>query len=105
MPTAPNVVTAVISAVGCYGPAVRVHFCGVRGSCPSPGRDFLDVGGQTSCVAISADDGPPLLVLDAGSGLRNLTRLLDGEPFRGTIVLGHLHWDHVMGLPFFAAGD
>jgi ribonuclease BN (tRNA processing enzyme) len=45
------------------------------------------------------------LVLDAGTGLRNLTRLLAGAPFVGTIVLGHLHWDHVMGLPFFAGGD
>jgi phosphoribosyl 1,2-cyclic phosphodiesterase len=45
------------------------------------------------------------LVLDAGTGLRNLTRVLDGAPFRGTILLSHLHWDHTHGLPFFAAGD
>ncbi len=88
-----------------YSPSVRVHFCGVRGSSPAPGGEFVGVGGQTSCVAIAAGDGPPTLVLDAGSGLRNLTRALDGRPFRGTIILGHLHWDHVMGLPFFAAGD
>ena len=54
-----------------------------------------------------AHDGPspPTLVLDAGTGLRRLTALLDGQPFRGTILLGHLHWDHTQGLPFFAAGD
>jgi ribonuclease BN (tRNA processing enzyme) len=34
-----------------------------------------------------------------------LTALHDGRPFDGTIVCSHLHWDHVMGLPFFAAGD
>jgi phosphoribosyl 1,2-cyclic phosphodiesterase len=84
---------------------VHVHFCGVRGSSPAPGSDFAGVGGNTSCVAIGADGRPPTLVLDAGTGLRNLTALLAGEAFRGTIILGHLHWDHIMGLPFFAAGD
>jgi phosphoribosyl 1,2-cyclic phosphodiesterase len=47
----------------------------------------------------------PTLVLDAGTGLRNLSSIFEDEPFVGTIVLGHLHWDHVMGLPFFRAGD
>ncbi len=27
------------------------------------------------------------------------------RPFRGTIALTHLHWDHVQGLPFFPAAD
>ena len=44
-------------------------------------------------------------MLDAGTGIRRLTDLLDGHPFRGTIALTHLHWDHMQGLPFFAAGD
>lgn len=88
-----------------YSRLVQVHLCGVRGSSPTPGTDFEQVGGHTSCVAIAADGGPPSLVLDAGTGLRNLTTLLAGAAFDGTIVLGHLHWDHVMGLPFFAAGD
>jgi phosphoribosyl 1,2-cyclic phosphodiesterase len=44
-------------------------------------------------------------VLDAGTGLRNLTGILEGAPFRGTILLSHLHWDHTHGLPFFVAGD
>jgi ribonuclease BN (tRNA processing enzyme) len=63
------------------------------------------VGGNTSCVAIAADDRLPTLVLDAGTGLQNLSALLGRAPFEGTIVLGHLHWDHVIGLPFFAACD
>jgi phosphoribosyl 1,2-cyclic phosphodiesterase len=62
-------------------------------------------GGHTSCVALAHDGGAPVLVLDAGTGLRNLTGLLDGQPFRGSILLGHLHWDHTHGLPFFQAGD
>jgi len=85
---------------------VRLHFCGVRGSTPAPGADFLRYGGHTSCVAVAAAPGaPPTLILDAGTGLRQVTPLLAGRPFIGTILLTHLHWDHMHGLPFFAAGD
>jgi phosphoribosyl 1,2-cyclic phosphodiesterase len=85
---------------------MRVHLCGVRGSTPAVGADFVEVGGHTSCVALAHDeDEAPSLVLDAGTGLRRLSALLAGEPFRGTILLGHLHWDHTQGLPFFPAGD
>ena len=85
---------------------VRVHLCGVRGSTPAPGADFLRYGGHTSCVAIAHDGASvPTLVLDAGTGIRSVTQLLDARPFSGTILLSHLHWDHVQGLPFFAAAD
>ncbi len=47
----------------------------------------------------------PELLLDAGTGIRDVTPLLAGSPFRGTIALTHLHWDHVQGLPFFTGGD
>jgi phosphoribosyl 1,2-cyclic phosphodiesterase len=43
--------------------------------------------------------------LDAGTGIRRVTGLLDGEAFTGTLLLTHLHWDHVQGLPFFSGGD
>jgi len=70
------------------------------------GADFSRYGGHTSCLAITRDESDvPTLVLDAGTGLRSLTSLLGGEAFDGSIVLSHLHWDHMMGLPFFAAGD
>lgn len=85
---------------------MRVHFCGVRGSTPAPGAEFLRYGGHTSCVALAHDgDAAPTLILDAGTGLRRVTPLLGGLPFAGTILLTHLHWDHVHGLPFFTAGD
>jgi ribonuclease BN (tRNA processing enzyme) len=78
----------------------------VRGSTPAPGADFIRYGGHTSCLAIAHDDAAaPTLILDSGTGVRTVTQLLDGEPFRGTLLLSHLHWDHVQGLPFFAAGD
>ena len=83
---------------------MQVHLCGTRGSTPAPGRDFVRYGGHTSCVAFAHDGEAPRFVVDAGTGIRQLTAILDGEPFRGTIVLSHLHWDHVHGLPFFKAG-
>lgn len=85
---------------------MRVNFCGVRGSTAAPGAEFLRYGGHTSCVTLSHDDGErPVLILDAGTGIRAATGLLGGEAYRGTILLTHLHWDHVQGLPFFSAGD
>jgi len=85
---------------------VRVHFCGVRGSTPATGAEFVRYGGNTSCVAVAHDNGaPPALILDAGTGIRRVTALLAGQPFTGTILLTLLHWDHVQGLPFFRAGD
>lgn len=83
---------------------MRVHLCGVRGSTPAPGPEFVRYGGHTSCVALAHDDAVPTLILDAGTGLRRVTDLLGDRPFQGTILLGHLHWDHVHGLPFFAGG-
>jgi phosphoribosyl 1,2-cyclic phosphodiesterase len=84
---------------------VKVHLLGVRGSTPATGAEFARYGGHTSCVAIADDTGVPRLVLDAGTGIRQLGRLLGGEPFRGTICLGHLHWDHTQGLPFCPSID
>jgi phosphoribosyl 1,2-cyclic phosphodiesterase len=84
---------------------VRVHLCGVRGSTPAPGQEFVRYGGHTSCVAVAHDGGAIVLILDAGTGIRRVSPLLDGRPFTGTIMLTHLHWDHVHGLPFFRAGD
>jgi phosphoribosyl 1,2-cyclic phosphodiesterase len=92
---------------------LRAHLCGVRGSTPAVGREYVRYGGHTSCVALAHDDAPssasgsprPTLILDAGTGLQVASRLLDGGPYAGTIVLSHLHWDHTLGLPFFPAGD
>ena len=84
---------------------MRLLICGVRGSTPAPGFEYARYGGETSCIAVARDGEAPRLVLDAGTGLRRFARLLNGEPFRGTLLLGHLHWDHTHGLPFFFAGD
>ena len=78
----------------------------MRGSLPAAGRDFVRYGGHTSCLALTADGASaPALVLDAGTGLLQAMELLGGTPFDGTILLTHLHWDHVVGLPFFAVHE
>jgi phosphoribosyl 1,2-cyclic phosphodiesterase len=56
-------------------------------------------------VAIAHDGEAPSLLLDAGTGIRRTSSLMNGEPFRGSILLTHLHWDHVHGLPFCDATD
>ena len=84
---------------------MRLHVCGTRGSTPAPGAAFLRYGGHTSCVALAHEGAPVSLLLDAGTGVRGVTALLGDHPFVGAILLGHLHWDHTQGLPFFRAGD
>jgi len=85
---------------------VRLTFLGVRGSSAASGADYCKYGGHTSCVAVSAGSSdPPTLLLDAGTGLPEAGRLLDGKPFEGSILLSHLHWDHVNGIPFFPSAD
>ena len=85
---------------------MRLDLLGVRGSTAAPGPEFVRYGGHTSCVAVTRDgDRCPTLVLDAGTGLRALTGRLEGRSYDGAVLLSHLHWDHVQGLPFFAAGD
>jgi phosphoribosyl 1,2-cyclic phosphodiesterase len=83
---------------------VRAYFCGTRGSTPVSGASRARYGGCTSCVALSRADQPPALVLDAGTGLQELSKALDGAPFQGSLLLSHLHWDHTHGLPFFRSG-
>ena len=83
-----------------------MHLCGVRGSTPAPGAEFVRYGGHTSCLALTRDgEDVPRLLLDAGTGVRSVGTLLGERAFDGTILLTHLHWDHVQGLPFFDASD
>ncbi|HEX5016934.1 MAG TPA: MBL fold metallo-hydrolase [Actinomycetes bacterium] len=81
-------------------------FLGVRGSTPAPGAEFVEFGGHTSCLTVRRSaDAVPTLVLDAGTGLRALSPRLNGAAFDGSILLSHIHWDHMQGIPFFTAGD
>jgi len=50
-------------------------------------------------------DDDTLVILDAGTGIRELGRSLvanaGGRAIRGDIFFSHAHWDHIQGLPFF----
>jgi len=76
---------------------------GVRGSIPVPGPGTVRYGGNTACVEVRVDG--ELIVLDAGSGIRELGIALDKEfgskPINVSLLITHLHWDHIMGFPFF----
>lgn len=78
-------------------------FHGVRGSVAIDRADSARYGGSTiSISARLADDH--YLVLDAGTGLRDLQHHLpEGGGLTFTFLLTHFHWDHLLGLPFFRA--
>jgi phosphoribosyl 1,2-cyclic phosphodiesterase len=80
---------------------VRIKVWGARGSIPSPGPETIRYGGNTSCVQVTLDDGT-ILVLDAGTGIRNLGITLAPHPVELHLLLTHLHLDHIQGLMFFA---
>jgi len=83
---------------------VRIRFWGTRGSIPTPGPSTVRYGGNTACIEVRDATGT-LLVLDAGTGLRELGLHLLRDGRNGAleveVLLSHLHWDHIQGLPFF----
>ena len=79
---------------------IIVDFWGVRGSVPSPGPTTTRYGGNTSCVSITADN--KILILDAGTGIRNLGSAIISKPdLEIFVIVTHSHWDHIQGFPFF----
>jgi phosphoribosyl 1,2-cyclic phosphodiesterase len=85
--------------------SLTLRFWGTRGSIPSPGSATVRYGGNTPCVELRTADGW-LVILDAGTGIRELGRSLmeraNGDGVDGDIFLTHAHWDHIQGIPFFA---
>jgi len=89
----------------------KVKFRGVRGSYPVADEKFLKYGGNTSCVEVNV--GGHLIILDAGTGLINLgaelmtkyiesgSTITERTPVKATILISHIHQDHILGIPFF----
>jgi phosphoribosyl 1,2-cyclic phosphodiesterase len=83
---------------------MKVRFWGVRGSTPTPQRENMRYGGNTSCVEVRtpADE---LFIFDCGTGLRTLGKSLVAEyghrSIHAFVFLSHYHWDHIHGIPFF----
>src|SRR5262245_48845638 len=84
---------------------MEITFWGVRGSYPVPGAATVRYGGQTSCVEARSSSGETVIV-DAGTGMRSLGNKLaregGGAPGQYHVLLSHVHWDHIQGLPFFS---
>jgi phosphoribosyl 1,2-cyclic phosphodiesterase len=74
---------------------------GARGSIPVSGEEFVRYGGDTTCMEIRSENDD-VLIIDAGTGIRNLGQRLISEKKRSTaLLLTHIHWDHILGFPFF----
>jgi len=85
---------------------MRVRFWGVRGSIPCPGKHTAKYGGNTACIELRFSGSDRLIIIDAGSGLRELGNFMMAHdlpkgPIQTSIYLSHTHWDHIMGFPFF----
>ena len=80
-----------------------IKFWGVRGSSPTADSNKMEFGGETSCIEVRTSDNE-LIILDMGSGMRNLgKKILSDVSYPKTIhiFLSHFHWDHVMGFLYF----
>jgi phosphoribosyl 1,2-cyclic phosphodiesterase len=87
------------------GNRLKVEFWGVRGSIPTAEVTKLATGGNTPCTVLQYGN-EPLVIIDAGTGLRLLgLELQCGERdiLEASILFSHFHWDHIQGLPFFRA--
>ncbi|MBN1615237.1 MAG: MBL fold metallo-hydrolase [Deltaproteobacteria bacterium] len=84
---------------------MKIKLWGVRGSLPVPGPHTVKYGGNTACIELRI--GERLIIIDAGSGIRELgdfiiAHELPKKPIKVDLFLTHTHLDHIIGFPFFA---
>ena len=93
------------SPVKAYVPTLQTargywRMWGTRGSIPVSGPRFARHGGNTACLEVRVGDD--LCIIDAGSGIRDLGLALMKEgPRKVPLLIGHTHWDHIQGFPYF----
>jgi phosphoribosyl 1,2-cyclic phosphodiesterase len=85
---------------------MRLKFWGVRGSVPCPGPRTQKYGGNGACLELRIGEQNRIVIIDAGSGIRELgnflvTNDLPKGPIDADLFLSHTHWDHIMGFPYF----
>ncbi len=85
---------------------MKVKFWGVRGTVPCPGPGTAKYGGNSACIELRTGDTDRVIIIDAGSGIRDLGNNLvrnhmHNGPLDIMLFLTHTHWDHIMGFPFF----
>jgi len=85
---------------------MKIKFWGVRGSIPCPGSHTMKYGGNGACIELRVDGRKEIIVIDAGSGIRELGNALVANdlasgPLQIGLYLSHTHWDHIMGFPYF----
>lgn len=83
---------------------MNLRFRGVRGSLPTPQADRLRYGGNTTCLEISSSAIDEPVLIDCGSGARDLgiELMARNRSLRIHVLLTHFHWDHIQGIPYFA---
>lgn len=85
---------------------MKVRFWGVRGSIPCPGSHTMKYGGNGACMELRVEGRDEIIVIDAGSGIRELGNTLVANDLPNgslklALYLSHTHWDHIMGFPYF----
>jgi phosphoribosyl 1,2-cyclic phosphodiesterase len=82
---------------------MKIKFWGTRGSIPVPGKNTNVYGGNTTCLELTLQSSRKV-VIDAGTGIRALGEKLISGDARVDIhlLMTHIHWDHILGFPFFA---
>lgn len=80
---------------------MKLKFWGTRGAIPTPSLATNELGGNTTCLQVSYEAGPSF-ILDCGTGIIELAGAVAGSTNREYhILVTHVHWDHIIGFPFF----